>query len=257
MDSMSDESPDLAGGKTSTKSDYPNLSPFSRLNRERTVEMAKRGGIASGVARRERKTMREAAIELLHTLIGDDGDTIGKNIVLAMALEAKRGNVPAARFLAELTGDLGTDPSKIKADELPPPVTIGIHDPDFIERERKRQEELRTVDVEAVEVKANTPEHPEESPDSTPGGPQDAPWAGDGRAPTPDGQRPQGAVVDAPAAKPQPKPTAPTALPPPRTPSEARARMRAAQEAEERSRPENRTQAPRPTFLPAGFQRRR
>ena len=243
--------------KTSTKSDYPNLSPFSRLNRERTVEMAKRGGIASGVARRERKTMREAAIELLHTLIGDDGDTIGKNIVLAMALEAKRGNVPAARFLAELTGDLGTDPSKIKADELPPPVTIGIHDPGFIERERKRQEELRTVDVEAVEVKADTPEHPEESPDSPPGGPQDAPWAGDGRAPTHDGQRPQGAVVDAPAAKPQPKPAAPTALPPPRTPSEARARMRAAQEAEERSRPENRTPVPRPTFLPAGFQRRR
>lgn len=251
---MSDESPDLAGGKTNTRPDYPNLRALSP-NEAR--ENGRKGGIASGVARRERKTMREAAIELLHTLIGDDGDTIGKNIVLAMALEAKRGNVPAARFLAELTGDLGTDPSKIKADELPPPVTIGIHDPGFIERERKRQEELRTVDVEAVEVKADTPEHPEESPDSTTGGRRNAPWAGDGRAPTHDGQRPQGAVVDAPAAKPQPKPTAPTALPPPRTPSEARARMRAAQEAEERSRPENRTPVPRPTFLPAGFQRRR
>ena len=269
---------------------HPNLRPFSRSDRERTVEMARRGGIASGIARRERKTMREAAIEVLHTPIGDDGDTIGKNIVLAMALEAKRGNVAAARFLAELTGDLGMDPSQLHPDDLPPPVQIGIHDPDFIARERKRQEELRTVDVEAVVVndakkpplpaetdqkegekpsdvqengsssaETDKPEQQKASLDSPSRGLQGAPETGNGREPVLDAQEPQEAPTPPPAPEPKPEtkpePAKPATLPPPRTPSEARKRMRAEMAA--RGEKPEKQRPPTPQFSKFGFSRHR
>lgn len=94
------------------------------LNSERTPtelqEIAKRGGVASGIARRKKRTLKEIAIligeqpfkhpEQIEALqqFADIPEEITHDIayIARHYLEAERGNVGSARFIAQIRGEL-------------------------------------------------------------------------------------------------------------------------------------------------------
>lgn len=123
-----------------------NLRPA--LTTDEARELGRRGGIASGIARRKRKTMRD---ELLAILFADDG-VVAKNIAVAICREAKHGNVGAFRAITQVLGELK---EVIETpDALPPPIVIPIHDAAFIEAERERQkrEFAELTEAAAIEM---------------------------------------------------------------------------------------------------------
>ena len=63
-----------------------NMRPLNTRTKEERKEIATRAGIASGEARRRKKTLREELLLLL-----EDGDT-QKNIAVALVKEAQVGN---------------------------------------------------------------------------------------------------------------------------------------------------------------------
>ena len=108
-----------------------NLKPFtSKQSREEAVKNGKKGGIASGRAKREKKAMRETLEELLAMPIkdgtSDDIEKIksiagikGKNITMqeaimvAMLNKAAKGDVRAAEYVRDTIGQKPTDKMNI------------------------------------------------------------------------------------------------------------------------------------------------
>lgn len=92
-----------------------NIRPYqftTDQNRDEAAKNGRQGGIASGQARREQKTMREwakvfGAIPVkVKAQDGTDVDTttLG-NIVAAQMQKATRGDTKAAKFIADLLGE--------------------------------------------------------------------------------------------------------------------------------------------------------
>lgn len=94
-----------------------NLIPFTERTKEEQREIARQGGIASGKARRERKTLKEELLLLL-----EKGDTQEK-ISLAMIQEALDGNTKAFEVIRDTIGEKPED--KLKAD-INRDITINI-----------------------------------------------------------------------------------------------------------------------------------
>lgn len=98
-----------------------NLKHFERGS-ERAKENGRMGGIASGEARRRKRTMREAAQQILSggLVFGDDNTkailaalgievpTNADGIVLVATLKAAAGDMEAARFVRDTGGELPT-----------------------------------------------------------------------------------------------------------------------------------------------------
>lgn len=76
-----------------------NLIPQSERTKEEQREIARQGGIASGKARRERKTLREELLLLLN-----EGNT-QKNITLALIDKAIKGDTKAFEVLRDTIGE--------------------------------------------------------------------------------------------------------------------------------------------------------
>lgn len=95
-----------------------NLISFKDRTAEEQREIARQGGIASGKARRERKTLKEELLLLL-----EKGDTQEK-ISLAMIKEALDGNTKAFEVIRDTIGEKPED--KIKAD-INRDITININ----------------------------------------------------------------------------------------------------------------------------------
>jgi hypothetical protein len=254
-------------------------------------EWGRRGGIASGIARRKRITLRD---ELSALLEAKDG-VVAKSIVIAMCTEAKRGNVGAFRAIAQVLGELK---EVVEMPDLPPPFVIEVHDPAYVEAERKRQEAMMAKNMEAMTIDVTpsvTKDAPEFSapeievetdtwtqyredgesanaarrPRTGAGAAVDAPKPEKAREPAPKADAPQ-AAQDAPAAKPpqsqheaQP-PTPPHPKPKqepprvPRTPSEAAAMRREREAREGNNAPQSapHAQHSRPSAVPVAFPRR-
>lgn len=89
-----------------------NLQPVR--TKEEARERGRQGGIASGKARRERKTMRQLALELGDVAIDlqlpggkKKKSTMAAAVVMGQYQSAiKKGNTKAAKFLAQLRGEL-------------------------------------------------------------------------------------------------------------------------------------------------------
>lgn len=92
-----------------------NLIPNSERSPEELREMGRKGGIASGKARREKKLFKEAIEKQLGTNL--------HSMVEAMIKQAQNGNVQAITFLRDTIGEKPTD--KIEA-EVDSNVTINI-----------------------------------------------------------------------------------------------------------------------------------
>lgn len=89
-----------------------NLKPFtSEQSREQAKINGQKGGIKSGEARRNRKTMREMLNYLLQQEIknkkGETATTL-EAIMLAQIKEAMKGNTKAALFIRDTIGELPT-----------------------------------------------------------------------------------------------------------------------------------------------------
>ena len=87
-------------------STVPNSEATQFQTGSKQVEIARQGGIASGKARREKRLFREAIEARLGAELQD--------IVDAMILQAKDGNVQATTFLRDTIGEKPTD--KLEAD---------------------------------------------------------------------------------------------------------------------------------------------
>jgi hypothetical protein len=92
-----------------------NLVSLKDRTTEEVREIARKGGIASGKARREKKLFKEA----IEKQLGENLD----DMIEAMIKQAKIGNVQAISFLRDTIGEKPTD--KVEAD-VNTDVTINI-----------------------------------------------------------------------------------------------------------------------------------
>lgn len=92
-----------------------NLIPFNERTEEEQREIARKGGIKSGEARREKKLFKEA----IEKQLGQSIDSMIKSMIT----QAKKGNVQAITFLRDTIGEKPTD--KVEAD-VNSDVTINI-----------------------------------------------------------------------------------------------------------------------------------
>ena len=77
-----------------------------------TLEEQKRGGIASGKARREKRTMRET-LEMCLNMENKDGKTYKELVTLGLLKGATKGNSNNYRTILEVLGEL----NKIEEDK--------------------------------------------------------------------------------------------------------------------------------------------
>ena len=81
-----------------------NLIPFDQRNRAELVEISRRAGIASGEARRNKRTMRERLEYLLNTTApGEDADN-GDQIAVKLINDARAGNYIAIKLIGDFCG---------------------------------------------------------------------------------------------------------------------------------------------------------
>ena len=118
-----------------------NLTPFtSEQSREEAVKNGRKGGQASGAAKRRKKAMRQAAAMLLNTplsantqtklkeLLGifgysEESATYQDALLAGIMLEAMKGDVRAAEFIRDTAGespalDIRRQELKLRKDEL-------------------------------------------------------------------------------------------------------------------------------------------
>lgn len=100
-------------------SNEKNLIPFNQRTKNEQREIAQQGGIASGAARRRKRSMREAADYYLslpetdhrrvNAMLKDTIDTEDIDnqmaVVVGIAESAKRGNPQAASVLLKMLGE--------------------------------------------------------------------------------------------------------------------------------------------------------
>lgn len=78
---------------------HSNLIPASKLTPEERRENGRKGGIASGIARNERKTLKEQLLILL-----ENGDT-QKEVSLALISKALTGDTKAFEVIRDTIGE--------------------------------------------------------------------------------------------------------------------------------------------------------
>ena len=94
-------------------SNEKNLIPFNERTESEQREIAQKGGIASGAARRRKRSMRQAADYYLslpetdrrrvNAMLRDQIDPM--SVVMGIAEQAKRGNPQAAAVLLKMLGE--------------------------------------------------------------------------------------------------------------------------------------------------------
>lgn len=80
-----------------------NLIPMNERTKEEQREIARKGGIASGESRRQRKTLKEELLLLL-----EKGDT-QERVSLALIQEALKGNTKAFEVIRDSIGEKPID----------------------------------------------------------------------------------------------------------------------------------------------------
>ena len=90
-----------------------NLIPFDQRSEKETRELGKKGGIASGEARRAKRDFRESMMAALAELIDrkdDNGNVVAKisaqdAICLKQIAKALKGDTTAAKFCVEVSAE--------------------------------------------------------------------------------------------------------------------------------------------------------
>ena len=89
---------------------HDNLIPLNKRTKEEVREITSKAGIASGEAKRKRKTFKEI-FELLLEDKAIDGSSLTNNELLAMQMliEANKGNTKAFEIVRDTVGEKPTD----------------------------------------------------------------------------------------------------------------------------------------------------
>lgn len=104
-------------GKGISKEKLAEISAKTRFKTgKQQVDIARQGGIASGIAKREKRTMREIAeIILSKDVMTSDGLVTGKYAVLAKVIDkALKGDLQAATFIRDTIGEKPTEKTQTK-----------------------------------------------------------------------------------------------------------------------------------------------
>lgn len=78
---------------------HENLKPFNELTEDEQRELSRKGGIASGEARRKRKTLKEELLLLLSQ------DNFQEKISLALLQKATTGDTKAFEVIRDTVGE--------------------------------------------------------------------------------------------------------------------------------------------------------
>lgn len=97
-----------------------NLKSFKDYTAKEQREIAKKGGIASGEARRKRRTLKEELLAML-----EDKD-IQESITLALISKAKTGDTKAYEVIRDTVGEKPVD--KIEAEVKETTINISLDD---------------------------------------------------------------------------------------------------------------------------------
>ena len=93
---------------TTTHQGTKNLKPQNTRTKEEQKEIARKGGIASGKARRERKTFKEELLLLL-----ESGDNQSK-VSVALLKKAMKGDTKAFEVIRDTIGEKPIDRQEVK-----------------------------------------------------------------------------------------------------------------------------------------------
>lgn len=82
-----------------------NLIPQNQRTKEEQSRIATMGGIASGIARRNKKTMKQALEEILASMSTEDPTKTNNEYMMAKAIQkANQGNLKAMEFVRDTSG---------------------------------------------------------------------------------------------------------------------------------------------------------
>lgn len=129
-------------GKGISKEKLAEISAKTRFKTgKQQVDIARQGGIASGIAKREKRTMREIAeIILSKDVMTSDGVVTGKYAVLAKVIDkALKGDLQAATFIRDTIGEKPTDKQEITGN-------LGVRKV-FVTKEEQAEVEEHIADV--------------------------------------------------------------------------------------------------------------
>ena len=88
-----------------------NLIPMNQRSESEVRDLGKKGGIASGEARREKKMLKELLEDALSK--GTETDNEYVNITLALIREANKGNVKAYEVIRDTLGQKPVEEVKV------------------------------------------------------------------------------------------------------------------------------------------------
>lgn len=129
-------------GKGISKEKLAEISAKTRFKTgKQQVDIARQGGIASGIAKREKRTMREIAeIILSKDVMTSDGVVTGKYAVLAEVIKkALKGDLQAATFIRDTIGEKPTDKQEVTGN-------LGVKKV-FVTKEEQAEVEEHIADV--------------------------------------------------------------------------------------------------------------
>ena len=107
-----------------------NLIPFSERSKEEAREMGKKGGIASGKARKEKATMKKT-LEMLLDEKNKEGKTYRELSTLGLIKGAVDGKAENYKIILQLLGELTQD---LNAVVEAPTININIADNEDLEK---------------------------------------------------------------------------------------------------------------------------
>ena len=107
-----------------------NLIPFSERSKEEAREMGKKGGIASGKARKEKATMKKT-LEMLLDEKNKKGKTYRELTTLGLIKGAVDGKAENYKIILQLLGELTQD---LNAVVEAPTININIADNEDLEK---------------------------------------------------------------------------------------------------------------------------
>lgn len=129
-------------GRKTSKEELSKIGAKTRFKAgAQQAKIASQGGIASGIAKREKRTMREIAeIILSKDVMTSDGVVTGKYAVLAKVIDkALKGDLQAATFIRDTIGEKPSDKQEITGN-------LGIKKV-FVTKEEQAEVEEHIADV--------------------------------------------------------------------------------------------------------------
>lgn len=114
-----------------------NLIPFNERSEKETRELGRKGGIASGEARRQKKTMVETLKAILDETNPKTGLTYREMATFGLLKGASKGNANNYKVILEAVGELTPEMQQAKE----PSITINMVDNSNLESEFKNEKD--------------------------------------------------------------------------------------------------------------------